>query len=570
MIGLETSKALVDSRRRRGFTPPEALYALGLAALAAGGEADEETADLLLYAAPSAVQRVAHPMAVLPVLAALRPLGEKAPHRYVVTLAAASELRTLDQEAVLYIYGALKRLKDELPKTDHLWPLAAAVRAYSNLLRKHRSYIPEPLEVAVADMCSLYMRVKEHEVLGAVVGAYALAVALRHDDLASHVQRLCGLGDLAKEVEAVRKALDGMATGLEELRRIESDMELAEWVATQSVARDVGRVVEGLRSWFIHMLARHKLVHAVDRRSKIDTGKLKEAAEELEKAAAEIDRRLEVWDGYLASRGLALRARVIATESWREALKVAERFRELWEEAGRYFESTAGYLEAASYRLGDYLVYLAAFGGREQAKELEELLRKQQTLLGYSQQVSVVARLMLKLLGVGEGVQRGEVVETFKGEFRQEFLPALLMLAGRLQRDEAHKACDELFNAQPPKAELCDIIVAAAADDQVAAERLRSEIESKAPRARPLLEMADGKTLVEVLAPISSSAWFALMLLAAVEGRAKAVRLHGLQGSMGIKEPLPRRLFSDAYENCSDLDSDGCKLALLKLYYYHY
>ncbi len=565
----KTAEGLAARGRRRRVTPSEAFYALGLTALAAGGEADGETADLLLYAAPFAVQDVGHPAAVLPVLAALRPLGEKAPHRYVVTLAAASELRTLDQEAVLYIYGALKRLKDELPKTGHLWPLAAAVRAYSNLLRKHRSYIPEPLEVAVADMCSLYMRVREHEVLGAVVGAYALAVALRHDDLASHVQRLCGLGDLAKAVEAVRKALDGMATRLEELRRIESDMELAEWVATQSVARDVGRVVEGLRSWFIHMQARHKLVHAVDRRSKIDTGKLKEAAEELEKAA-EIDRRLEVWDGYLASRGLALRARVIATESWREALKVAERFRELWEEAGRYFESTAGYLEAASYRLGDYLVYLAAFGGREQAKELEELLRKQQTLLEYSQQVSVAARLMLKLLGVGEGVQRGEVVETFKGEFRQEFLPALLMLAGRLQRDEAHKECDELFNAQPPKAELCNIIVAAAADDRVAAERLRSEIESKAPKARPLLEMADGKTLVEVLAPKSSSAWFALMLLAAVEGRAKAVRLHGLQGSMGIKEPLPRRLFSDAYENCSDLDSDGCKLALLKLYYYHY
>jgi hypothetical protein len=68
------------------------LYALGLAALAAGAEVDEETADRLLYAAFAAVQRVAVPVAVLPILAALRPLGEKAPHRYVSLLAAASEL----------------------------------------------------------------------------------------------------------------------------------------------------------------------------------------------------------------------------------------------------------------------------------------------------------------------------------------------------------------------------------------------------------------------------------------------------------------------------------------------
>jgi hypothetical protein len=70
---------------------------LGLAALAARAEVDEETADLLLYVTLFAVQRVTHPVAVLPVLEALRPLGEKAPHRYAVALAATSELATLGQ-----------------------------------------------------------------------------------------------------------------------------------------------------------------------------------------------------------------------------------------------------------------------------------------------------------------------------------------------------------------------------------------------------------------------------------------------------------------------------------------
>jgi hypothetical protein len=86
---------------------------------------------------------VAHPAAVLPVLAALRPLGEKAPHRYVVLLAAASELETLDQETVQYIYDALQQLKDRLTEAERLWPLVEAIRAYSNLLRKHFEHIKD-------------------------------------------------------------------------------------------------------------------------------------------------------------------------------------------------------------------------------------------------------------------------------------------------------------------------------------------------------------------------------------------------------------------------------------------
>jgi hypothetical protein len=140
------------------------------------------------------------------------------------------------------------------------------------------------------------------------------------------------------------------------------------------------------------------------------------------------------------------------------------------------------------------------------------------------------------------------------------------MLADRLQRDEAHKECGKLFNAQPSEAKRCDIIVAVAAGDQKAAEILKSVIEKVAPEARPLLDRADGKTLVEVLAPMYSSARLAFMLLAAVESRADAVRLHGLLDFASSKSWLSRAV----YENCGDLNSEGCKTALLKLYYYHY
>jgi hypothetical protein len=90
------------------------------------------------------------------------------------------------------------------------------------------------------------------------------------------------------------------------------------------------------------------------------------------------------------------------------------------------------------------------------------------------------------------------------------------------------------------------------------------------PKAHPLLKIADGKTLVEVLTPMSSTARLVFMLLAAVEGRADAVRLHGLWSSVAYGEPLPRRLFRVVYENCGDLNSEECKMALLKLYHLHF
>ena len=90
------------------------------------------------------------------------------------------------------------------------------------------------------------------------------------------------------------------------------------------------------------------------------------------------------------------------------------------------------------------------------------------------------------------------------------------------------------------------------------------------PETHPLLGKADGRTLVEVLAPRSSQAQLAFMLLAAVEGRADAVRLHGLLGSLAYLGTIGQPLFSAVYENCGNLNSEGCRSALLKLYYAHF
>jgi len=587
----KTAEELTARWRRRGFGLPEAFYALGLAALAAGGEADEETADLLLYAASFAVQKVAHPEAVLPVLAALRPLGEKAPHRYVVALAAASELETLDPETVEYIYDTLQQLRGRLLEAERRWPLVEAVRAYLNLLRNHSAYIKDRLEEAVVDMCRLYSEVGRRNAaaapdrgpsaqrpLDAVAEAYVLAAALYSDVLAPLVRRHCGLGDLEKEAEDVRSALEAAAHPDKLRKFVESDADFAEWVTAQSVTGDAGRLFEGLRSWFTYVLAGYKLDHAINERGELDAGKLKEAAKEFEKAA-EMRIKLKQWNNYLTDRGWALRARVLAAGSWEELLKRAEGFWGLWREAEKYLEPTTGYFMAANLTFGQCLVYLAASGDRERA---EELLKERRWLLDYVPEVSVVTRLMLRLFGVGEGARQEEAVKTFIQEFNREFLPALSVLSSIAQFNQVLVKC---LHLDLNKAVTCKDALLAVGGVKLVVDFLkgwvfthildtlgRSEEDrlKTAQRIGELLKGVDGKSLVEVLAPKSSQAQLVFMLLAAVEGRADAVRLHGLWSSAAHKGTVLQPLFRAVYESCGDLNSEGCRLALLKLYYLHF
>jgi len=571
----KTAEELMKQWRRRGFSLTEVIYALGLATLAAGAEVDGETVDRLLHAASATVQLVTHPMAVLPVLAALRPLGEKAPHRYIVTLAAASELETLDHETVEYIYDALQQLRDRLLEAGRLWPLVEAVRAYSNMVRKHLMRIKHLQKNAVAKMCQLYGEVRKrnaavapesglsaHRLFDAIARACVLAVVLESDDLVRHVRKHCGLGDLEREAEAVRNVLDDATAHPEELRKImENDADFAEWVTARNVAGDAGLLIEDLRACLTYELARYKLDHAIDEKGELDAEKLEEVAEEFEKAA-EISRKLKLWENYLTARGWALRARVLAAESWEELLERAKGFWELWREAEKYPKPTTGYFKAANLTLGQCLVYLAVSGNKA---ETVKLLKEWRWLLDYDPEVSVVTRLMIKLFSVGEGARLKDVVDVFGPWLPPEFWPTLLMLTGRLQKEEALELCKKL-----PKSEVCVDAVVSVAGDQEAAEKSKLEIKSETPKTRPLRNEVDGRTLVEALATTYSHARLAFMLLAAVEGRGAAVRLHGLLGSVAYVDNVNQPLFRAVYENCGDLNSEGCRMALLKLYYYHF
>jgi len=579
---IKAAKKIADEvlamwRRRGKVAPSENFYIWGLATLVAGGKVNKKTADLLLRAASLSVQQVASPGNVLPVLEALRPLGEKAPHRYVVMLAAASELRMPYQETVQYIYNALQHFKKGLLEIGRISPLIETIAAYSNLLIKHLIHIRDRWEEAVADMCSLYGEVKKRTItttlnsgfsadrlLDAMAKARVLAATLHNDYLASYIQKHCNLGDIVKEAETVKKTLEEIAIAHpDEVRKIaESNVDLAEYVATHCVVDDAGRVFKNLMVWFTHMLIRYRLAHAISERGELDEEKLEEIMEEFQRVA-EILRKLGPWENYLASINWALRTRILAAKSWEEFHKTAKDLWRLCKEAEEYFKPTAEYLANVAGILSNYLVYLAAIDDKESVRNL---LKEWQRLLNYDPQISVVTRLMLKFLGMDDEVKLEDVTHAFEPALSPRFSIELLTLTGLLQKHEALRMCEQLS-----KSKNCVDAVMSALGNQKSIERvkLKLKIETKVLETHLFLDEVDVRTLVEVLSPISSRAQLAFMLLAATEGRAVAVRLHGLWGSIMYRVPLLSRLFRDVYENCGDLNSEGCKLALLKLYYYH-
>ncbi|MFP3252025.1 MAG: hypothetical protein RXO32_09915 [Thermoproteus sp.] len=570
---INTAKEIAEElvkwwRNKGGFILAELFYALGLAALIAETDIDENTADLLLYVAPFAIRRVIHPTVIPMILMALRPLGEKAPHRYVAVLAAATERETLDGVAVQYIYDTVQQLWFHLLETDRRSSLVFAVEIYSDLLTTQSVHTWKFSENILADMCLLYdglrrksrlleREASEYDLLTAIAGMYVLDVALERSDLTQLVQEYCDLSDLTEEINAVKTVLED-ATDAEKLKRImKDDADFKQWIEMRSVAEDAEKVVMGFRSQFMFKLARYSLRHAVDEKGKIDTGKLREIAKEFEEKAEIIKRRLNDWRIYLVARGFALRASFLAAESWEEFLATANGFHLLWEEAEKY-ALLPQYLEEVARALAEYLVYLAASG---EMKQIDKLLKERRWLLDYAPRVAVVTRLMLRLFGVRERVELKEIIEGLAQSFEEEFLPALRMWANLTDRDGALNACVNSVDT-----ELCIDAVMAVTGNKYAAERLKQEF--------PLLKLSrelNGKTYVEVISPANSLAQLALMLLATIEGRTEAVRLHGLWASVSYyNEPLLRLLFHSVYGNCTDLNSEGCKLALLKLYYLHF
>jgi hypothetical protein len=96
----------------------EELYGIGLAfiivrAAEMGTQIEPSDADVILYIASFLVSRYSLPDDIIPILRALKPLRDKAPHRYIQLLNFASNILFRDLEMIEYIFHELNEVLDK-------------------------------------------------------------------------------------------------------------------------------------------------------------------------------------------------------------------------------------------------------------------------------------------------------------------------------------------------------------------------------------------------------------------------------------------------------------------------
>jgi tetratricopeptide (TPR) repeat protein len=296
---------------------------------------------------------------------------------------------------------------------------------------------------------------------------------------------------------------------------------------------------------------------------RLHNGELNEASK-LFNEAAEIGKNIEDWDLHFASRNRALDVEVVKAGSINEYVNVASDLEKLWYEALKHFIYVAPYLEATIVFLGDYLIYLASVSRYD---DIEKTLSKYGFILNYREDVFILIRLMLRLLGFAKEVAEikpEELIESFGANngIYNEFLPALKLALGikaSVEECESIKDLDERLK--------CIDAFLAVKGNSYALEELK-----KKSLNVELLEIAqglDGKELVQLLAPKTAASRLAFMLYALVNGNVKLAKKHAHLVSK-MFPGLRGKLFRDAYESCCDISSERFKLVLLKLYHIHF
>ncbi|WP_237179426.1 hypothetical protein [Pyrobaculum ferrireducens] len=598
---LEEAEKLVEAWRGRGGARWwELFYGLGLAVMATrAGVLDRKAAVKALAAAQPAVQRVASPIAIGVILNALSPLREHAPDMWTTVLYAAATL-SVDEPPAL-AKRILEEVKWAKERVVEDWAKALLAAAYATVLIQSA----EATKLH-GDVCQLLGGIQDPD----------LRILVEVDALRRFAARglpPCGVdlctGEAREDcVESLEKAFEKkvgeLSSKLAELskkaERGELSPELEKYLAIRSLERPQEALQRALS--VAEVMLYYSLAEV-----KLDAGRLEEAEEYFAKAA-ELDKKLRWWENYLVHSSYAARARVLKAGDLDVVVKLAEAFEKLWKEARELMAPTAEMLRTASFRLAEYLVYLAASG---RMKEAAEVLREHGWLLRYENYVHVATLYMLSLLGVGaEAPDTKELLEALEGRIHPLLKPALAALLGLPPKPiKAMLLCAEATGASisavkegEVKAEIdlsqlmehadylafCRDAYKAVMGDMEAFNRIRIRVkEWYKERLEPpsVLDRLDAGGLVQVLAPSGSLGRLILLLMALDEARhAKGVereryrelaRAHALVGKDAHKGTIAGTLFgkaAKAVENCKgEVDKCGdLKLALLKLYYYHF
>jgi hypothetical protein len=221
--------------------------------------------------------------------------------------------------------------------------------------------------------------------------------------------------------------------------------------------------------------------------------------------------------------------------------------------------------------------------------EVSELLEREGWLLRRFPDMDVAVRLLLKRLEVNvEKPRELEVAEALRGDIEQAFRPAFNLLMGL-----PVGVPDECSELKAKERELCLSAVAAIRGDEYAVTTLKIEVIDRLGKEVAVLpflgisqkleeweavkrfysellnfvEERDAGTVVQLRAPMHSRPAFVLMLWALSNGDEELARAHAKLASIRLKEKLLRRFFHEAAEARS---KEELKLALLKLFYYHF
>jgi hypothetical protein len=543
-----------------------------------------------------AIQRVALPDLIKSVLGVLELLYDKAPHRYLELLAHASNMTNLDRDTVRYIFDKLNEILDNYGDAvkEHAWSLVYAIDAYAYLLWLHRSYFNrEEVGDVVGRVVGLLNELGRFSPsLGVIAWAYALDPALRHEKVRRLMEEALGI-DVVDKASEVLGRLNKLRDEVQELMR---DEEFMSYIKSKYIKADeetVKRAILEAASLLKHALAHYRLGN-----DELDKAK------ELFNAAAKESKEIGDYENDLIARGLALRVEAIKDPLVGDEL--VKKFQQLYEETfnEEHFEPTALYLSNALTRLGEYLVSLALAGDHE---TISKLLEKHWWVLNANEQASVLTRLTLNALlrprvglsGELEGrliVEPRELINAFGPHMYIEFLPALMVAFGVIKKPEdVGEMCVSINDSI--KRRTCRYAISVAMNDNAAVVLLRGWLidafrELLLEKLGLLKELGadadvlfnefmglvyglDGKSLVQLPAPINSMARLALMLRALVNGDkelAKAQKLakaHALIGTVEVAEKLPARLFLEAYRACCDLGKDEFRRAIAKLFFYH-
>ena len=227
---------------------------------------------------------------------------------------------------------------------------------------------------------------------------------------------------------------------------------------------------------------------------------------------------------------------------------------------------TVAYLRKAAHALVGYLITLALAGRRE---EVEKLLEEYGLFfLGQDKKLSVAARLVLKYLGLSVETPSGEeVLEAVMRYVKSVFLPALAEILGAPIIDAP--VCMKFEDLKDDKS--C-IAYMAVKGNKEAEESIRQYIVTKLSKAGVppgLLEKASVRQLVEVYALRASRERFILLLRALVSGDRDLALLHAEVGRVNYVE-FPGKLFGELADALRSGNEYEVKLAVAKLYYYHF